>query len=395
MRVLQIEDLTGISYIHVCRWQYDGIEQLYYSGKVKTNISEIVDNLGSFRNYVAEDWFGVDVDCGIGDYDENEADALIGAEILSTDRAVLSLPKSYSKYGKPTRLLIRNHGAGGVVTENSAQSHGGVIDDTILANGYAILKVNGLPKAKQNLNYIAKGGDHFGGELFLRCIAKAYKYVVDNYNIARDGVLIWGGSMGGLATINLINSGILPIKAAALDAPVLDFYNDAYISDTWAQGTQKYGNAAAIAWVYNFKNCNFDNGTFTLDGSDYISFASASVEQKKSLFELNSNRIYGYNPFNTGKFDVGDNNGIKMPCPIKIWHGKGDRTNLIVYSRQYVEMLKTGGTITGLRVVDTDTHVVGGIVTDKNGNDISVTLNEIANVSPYWAEQLLWLKRFD
>ena len=68
-----------------------------------------------------------------------------GREKIYEDSGVLLLPASYSENGAPTRLVISYHGAGGTVSTDDSQIEGQMITKYLLANGYAVMDVNGLP----------------------------------------------------------------------------------------------------------------------------------------------------------------------------------------------------------------------------------------------------------
>ena len=63
------------------------------------------------------------------------------------DHGMIALPDSYSERGKPTRLVISCHGAGGTVTTNDSQIESQELTKYLLANGYAVMDMNGLPVA--------------------------------------------------------------------------------------------------------------------------------------------------------------------------------------------------------------------------------------------------------
>ena len=65
---------------------------------------------------------------------------------LYTDYGVLVFPKSYTDKGKKTRLVISAHGGGGTVSADSSQAEHQSISQYLVANGYAVMDVNGLPE---------------------------------------------------------------------------------------------------------------------------------------------------------------------------------------------------------------------------------------------------------
>lgn len=77
-----------------------------------------------------------------------------GEEEIYEDNGFIILPDSYTDTGSPTRLVISCHGAGGTVTTNDSQIEHQALTQYLVANGYAVMDVNGLPfefaKKKRN-----------------------------------------------------------------------------------------------------------------------------------------------------------------------------------------------------------------------------------------------------
>ena len=65
---------------------------------------------------------------------------------MYTDYGVLIFPTSYTDTGKKTRLVISAHGGGGTVSADSSQAEYQSISQYLVANGYAVMDVNGLPE---------------------------------------------------------------------------------------------------------------------------------------------------------------------------------------------------------------------------------------------------------
>ena len=65
---------------------------------------------------------------------------------MYTDYGVLIFPESYTDTGKKTRLVISAHGGGGTVSADSSQAEYQSISQYLVANGYAVMDVNGLPE---------------------------------------------------------------------------------------------------------------------------------------------------------------------------------------------------------------------------------------------------------
>ena len=162
--------------------------------------------------------FTIQVNC----YLPNESavtDKLQDSEEIYEDCGCLLLPDSYTDTGAPTRLVISCHGAGGTVTTDDAQVMGQTLTRYLLANGYAVMDVNGLPEA-----YAEKKGidlrNNVGTPIAVRSYVKAYHYCMDNFNLKRE-VFVHGGSMGGISSTNLVLSGCIPVIAHSAFCPVL------------------------------------------------------------------------------------------------------------------------------------------------------------------------------
>lgn len=309
------------------------------------------------------DLFIYDVDCGLEDRaDRLQSTNVQGAVDVSTDVSLIKFPGTYTAAGMPTRLVIYNHGASSSLPAVNMTEYAEKYTNALISAGYAVLFVNGLPVKFRDKRYASYDGLCFGGPLYLRSAIAAYNYVTGKYNIATDGCFVVGQSMGGLATVNLVNAGVLPIKAIAVDAPVLDLYNDAYKSGGWASGTLAGGTATAIAWAFQFDGFDWANGKYTTDGSTYKAVSNINAGENAdatAIWQANQEKIAGYNPFETGKFMTDSSHyGIKLPCPVMVWHGETDGTNQISISRAWVDMLRRGGTIAYMRTVKTNVHCV-------------------------------------
>lgn len=315
-------------------------------------------------------YFRYNVDVGLEDIPNvNKPNSVIGPETITYDNGFLRLPPNYDPNGEPVPLVICNHGAGGKVTDDSTENGNSVFAMALAEAGFAILCLNGVPNSYRDARYLGTSiGAHFGGRIYLHSVAAAYKYVTEHYNLKTDGCYVIGRSMGGLTTINLLNSGIIPIKGIALDAPVISLENDAYFSGGWVNGTLGGSTYAAIAWMYQFIDCDFANGKFTVDGGvTYKNFSDYATLQTelKTLYDNNADIVCGFDANVTGQFKNADNEtGIKLPCPVMIWHGVSDATNQYAISEAYVSKLRKGGSNAVLRGVQTSTHCVWHIQVD-------------------------------
>ena len=115
--------------------------------------------------------FSVFIDCAIS----------VGsapATKLYEDSGFLILPDDYSQSGAPTRLVISCHGAGGTVTTDDSQVEHQTLTQYLVANGFAVMDVNGLP-----FEYAAENGidirNNIGSPIALRSYVKAYFYCME------------------------------------------------------------------------------------------------------------------------------------------------------------------------------------------------------------------------
>ena len=138
--------------------------------------------------------FKISVNCFLPHNDLN-SDFQQDAEELYEDNGFIILPEQYSETGAPTRLVVNCHGAGGTVTTDDSQTEHQVLTQYLVANGYAVMDVNGLPEA-----YAKKYGidirNNIGSPIAIRSYVKAYHYCMEHFNLKPD-VFVHGGSMGG------------------------------------------------------------------------------------------------------------------------------------------------------------------------------------------------------
>ena len=400
------------------------------------NVIQVVKNKdeNSFNPAPSEgyEYFEYQVNTSLDIYSNNSENNLIYKfSTISKDNGFIRLPETYSKDGLPTRLVIVNHGAGGQVTENSSENGNSSFALLLQKKGYAVLCINGVPENMRNTKYMnaAQNGaaTHMGGWVYIRSALAAYSYVTEKYNIAKDGCFIIGRSMGGLASLNLAMSGVIPVKALALDAPVIDSFHDAYFSGNWSGGTLGGKTPAIFAWIYQWDYCNFDDDSYTIPVGRYNIYGQSyniEIEETKSLanlyqnsqdmailWYLNENRMFGYNAYRTGDFLIKNLNdshvynlstdnddayyGKKLPCPCKIWFGNGDTVNQLDISKRFIQKVRNGGTIAILRTCPTDRHCVWNETeTIPDGVDISVVEDGIT-CSPYAVELLDWINKWD
>lgn len=231
---------------------------------------------------------------------------------MDSDQAILILPESYSKSGKPTRLIYVAHGAGGGVTANSWYLNHYALVDTLLANGYAVFDVNGGASA-----------ENMGGPKVVQSACKAYQYIQEHYNIDKE-IFVLGLSMGGLSSANFVFENPRLVLAHALFSPVLDLYGQAW-ENSWLPSTRR-----AIAGTFDFN----DKSGKTWEGE----------------------KVLKWNPMHRNNIVTGKDTLKMYPVPVKIWHGTGDKVVNYRFSANFSRYINRSGGNCELREIASDDH---------------------------------------
>lgn len=136
----------------------------------------------------------------------------------TSNHAMLHLPPSYDEEGIPTKLIIYLHGAAERYDDSSTRFGTNVrYSPEWSAAGFAQLDVDMIPDSygKYTLASTAGSGDD------AVCVFTAYQYVIQHYNIARDGVYLFGRSRGGQAVLECLaqyDAIKMPVIAALSNA---------------------------------------------------------------------------------------------------------------------------------------------------------------------------------
>ncbi len=301
--------------------------------------------------------FSVTVNCYLPD----ERAVTDGVQELAQnyeDCGCLLLPDSYTETGAPTRLVISCHGAGGTVTTDDAQVMGQTLTRYLLANGYAVMDVNGLPEKYAE----AQGIDlrnNIGSPIALRAYVKAYHYCMDNFNFKRE-VFVHGGSMGGISSTNLVLSGCIPVIAHSAFCPVLDTYNEIFLHP-WSGGLPKI----ALGKIYGFATDG--NGEYIYDRQKLRGFDPAASERAKHY-----------------------------PVPVKFWHCADDPVVSFAVTEKFVNDIKERGGVAYLRAFPYGGHepqLVGEPIAAPSGN--AAFDGEVLKITPAVEEVFLWIRSFD
>lgn len=271
------------------------------------------------------------------------------------DHGFIILPDTYTESGAPTRLVISCHGAGGTVTTDDSQVEHQALTQYLVANGYAVMDVNGLP-----MEYAEKQGidlrNNVGCHLAMQSYVKAYHYCMERFNLLPE-VFVHGGSMGGISSTNLVLSGKIPVIAHSAFCPVLDTYNEIFLHP-WSGGLPK----TALAKFYGFET----------DGAgEYI---------------YDEDRVMGLNPMNNPK-------AVEYPVPVKFWQCEDDPIVSVEVTKQFIARIKENAYLQTFPSGGHEPQDYGPAVEHPTGN--TLFNGEKLKINPAVEGVYTWIKQYD
>lgn len=293
--------------------------------------------------------FTVSVNCNLYANTENTTETY-------EDNGFIIFPDTYEKYGTSTRLVMNCHGAGGTVTTDDSQTEHQLLAQYLVANGYAVMDVNGLPQA-----YAEKNGidlrNNIGSPIAIECYVKAYHYCIENFNLYPE-VFVHGASMGGISSTNLVLSERIPVIAHSAFCPVLDTYNQIFLHP-WSGGLPKY----ALGKIYGL---DIKNGEYIYD------------EEK----------MMRCNPIKNPKAQ-------HYPVPVKFWHCEDDEVVAISVTRSFIDKIMKSGRSASLRTFENGGHEpqLAGEYVEKPCGNVIFNQGEL-KITPAVEEAFAWIKSF-
>lgn len=301
--------------------------------------------------------FTVPVHCGFTNHSV-DPDAHQGAVQLYEDHGFIILPKSYSKEGPATRLVISCHGAGGTVSTDDSQVEHQSLTKYLVANGYAVMDVNGLP-----LKFAEEAGidirNNIGSPIAVRSYIKAYRYCIEHYNLLPE-VFVHGASMGGISSTNLVRSGMVPVIAHSAFCPVLDTYHEIFLKP-WSNGLPK----TALGIIYRL--------------------------------DADANGEYIYDESKIGMFNpAGEIMCEGYPVPVKFWQCEDDGVVSFQITEKYVNKLRNSGADASLRAFPCGGHepqLAGKVIENPAGCHIFE--EETLEITPAVEEVFFWIQNFN
>ena len=341
-------------------------------------------------------------------------DGLQDSAELTYDIIKFILPPNYDPKGEPVRLVIYVQGSGGSLwtdihfdgSDNSRRFY-------IANEGYAIMMINGIT-AKYHTLY-PEVNDNFATPISMTCYEYALKWITEHFNIRRDGVFVYGKSLGGLGVGNLMYSK-LPVLAAAGLAPALDAISE-IMRNRDAQAKQFYAEQ------------------FGMTGDITFSDRPVSAENRlaeNAYFKANAHKVIGYNPIWNGVIGLDTDallaetykhpfvqTGVEIPeeralyeslpkissVPLKIWIARDDVNVDPRFCDYFQKMCQKGSSYYQLRWMPEGT---GGHWAVDRGNEVNGVFqepikatvtpkysNEAISVAVAYIEMVAWFRRFE
>lgn len=324
---------------------------------------------------------------------------------------LLMLPPNYSHNGEPVRLVIFCHGSGDYLHRTDlilSQYYEDYIH-WLRDEGFAIMDCFG-----HSSKYNSVSG--WAGVDEINCIVNAYNWVVNNYNIRRDGVHLGCKSQGGLVALSLCYNRGIPVLSCGMLAPaVCQIVNRATaIFGYNAENDPVTGvNPTRQDFVNDMQFVDVDNIT-----SDCLN--GAVWTQNRTTYVLgNIDKLIGWNPFICGmsKEDAieiittlmednpySDVNWPKLlkprrcDIPVKIWVASDD-SSFAIYAQSYSEIqgIKNGGGVGILRRMPTGTGGHHAVDTDPNALKVATIMTDLGvtyqNIPLAWVEMWQWFKQ--
>lgn len=365
----------------------------------------------------------------IGNRDRSNADpsAIATKHVYTTGR--LQLPVNYTEDGEPVKLIIYCHSSSSFQTWNASgfsQTASAALIQYLVDEGYAVYDSYGR-SSDMEIKY--PNNKHvFGTVDNMNCLISGYKWVIDNYNIAKDGCYTMCKSLGGLQALNLCWSAV-PVKACAALAPALDPLSRG--------GGYTNGERAETAEILEYSG-----NTACLESSIDLSSHAGTIPDMsvgsayRTLMAANKDKWIGYLPMWNGLMDSDIDNllewtyadmtsgatevsdhGTTMDimkgdqtasnwanlhrfckAAIKIWSAADDENVPYSTAQNFIKTLQNGNCIAELRTMPNGTG--GHLAVDTSPlalKQSGTTRNGIAfiDVASAYVEAVQFLRRFE
>ena len=375
--------------------------------------------------------FTVSVDTSVPDTD-GTALSLQDTQTFENDKGKIYLPSSYSATGNPTRLIIHCHGASqnynnGTVFPKASSL---VTIDYLLAKGYAVMDVNGLPGTHSFYATTC------GNPVAYRSYLAAYKWAVTKYNLYKD-IFVIGISAGSVPALQISQIETIPVLACVTYCGIMDFSRGwmllggyhpnsqgpnikGYLADKFAfTGTRPtLGNidpCSDAEWEYVVSNWAKFSGwnpytmgiSSTITREEYRTIVSViygselpdwinedysfeSVQKMLLSFKIpQRGDLSAYQTAIAQEQKLFDTCSVHRKVPLKMFHATDDDVAPYRYSKYFYEMCKRGGSTVEFRTFASGGHNPTGDTQNVTVGGVSITTNTLS------LEVLDWLQRFE
>lgn len=276
----------------------------------------------------------------------------VGDEILP-DYGIMVLPETYSNVGEPTRLIIFCHGAAVNYPTSVSRFVASDLDPEYwLKEGYAIMDIEGNPFDNTN--------EHFYIPQAIQSYQAAYEWIVNTYNIRKDGVFLGGRSMGGGMCFEILQSSI-PVIAAC---PIVPACNQLWYWN-YADATRKKFCSEKMgftgtqpSWTSK-KKLTDEEYDYLYDNFDRMLACSPfwrgieNLPDKDALFSVG--RVSANTKYDEAETELYSTLSYKAKAPVKIFTCYEDTT--VPYQRNALlmyNMIRNSGQVAELSLVHTD-----------------------------------------
>ena len=283
-----------------------------------------------------------------------ETSSLQDKDEFLRDFGLLKLPKQYSNVGKPTRLIIFCHGSAIHYAKEQYEfttEQYGMDPNFWLSEGYAVMDVEGNPFNR----FIPHKQIPQAYQAYLQ----AYKWVVQTFNICKDGVFLGGRSMGAGMAYEIMAHNDIPVIATCVFSPM------------------------SINLFRSVNGLNATNRSFVMDkvGINYSGWSSSNPMTKGEVNALKENfkRFAIISPFwklidnlpdQSELFKYAQNSGynsseeafysnlrIKLKTPVKIFAAYDDSTvDYRMGAKLLYNMMANAASICELRMFKSGGH---------------------------------------
>ena len=333
--------------------------------------------------------FLVDVDVNIATTN-SDASTVFDSQNIQKDRCILALPTNYSRSGKPTRLVICGHGTGWKCIEGTTMPWAGMNTQLLLDEGYAVLGCNGTPG---DLDGLDQG--HNGTPQCYRSILAAYKYVTGKYNIATNGVLTAGLSMGTIMTTQIACFEDIPVLAQVVFSPSFELMKSQFTLKPAIRQRmcEKFGFVGQAPTFTTQDPPSEAEKQYVLDNFDkwcgYDTIINGISGGAKETFSVWPNHAVKENAAEKALYQ---DKAIIRRVPIKMFVCDDDTTASPRWADYLSIMMRNGGCYCEVRHYATGGHNAWGA---GDTVEVSTLLGGKKYVNGASYEGLLFLKRFD